>query len=155
MTALGRLVQACFKHARTRADLLEVLAGWADAVREVVGAPHGLEALALVVRYILLVNDNVEPEALQDFLERVAGPDAKDTIMTAGERLIQKGVEQGIQQGIQQGERALLLRQLRKRFGHQVDGDVERRLATASAEQIVTWADRVLSAATLAELLAD
>jgi predicted transposase/invertase (TIGR01784 family) len=163
MTALGRLVVACFKHARTRADLLEVLSGWADVVREVVRAPDGLEALALVMRYILLVNDHVEPEALQAFLERVVGPDAKDTIMTAGERLIQqgeergiqKGVQQGIQQGVQQGERMLLLRQVRRRFGNQVDAEIERRLAAASPEQIATWADRVLSAATITELFAD
>ena len=155
MTALGRLVVACFKHARIRANLLEILSGWAEVFREVVLAPHGLEALALVVRYILLVNDHVEPEELQAFLERVAGPEAKDTIMTAGERLIQQGEERGIQKGIQQGERALLLRQLRKRFGDQVDSGVEQRLATASAEQIATWAERVLSAATIPELLAD
>ena len=153
--ALGRLVEACIKHARTRPDLLEILLGWADVVREVVGAPDGLEALVLVMRYILLVNDHVEPEGLQAFLERVAGPDAKDTIMTAGQRLIEQGVQQGVQQGIQQGERALLLRQLRKRFGNDVDTETERRLATASAEQIVTWGERVLSAATLTELLAD
>jgi hypothetical protein len=163
MTALSRLVAACFKHARTRADLLEILSGWADVVREVIRAPDGLEALVLVMRYILLVNDHVEPEGLQAFLERVAGPDAKDTIMTAGERLIQqgeerglqKGEERGLQKGIQQGERRLLLRQLRQRFGHQVDAATEQRVVTASAEEIETWAERVLSAATLAELLAD
>jgi predicted transposase/invertase (TIGR01784 family) len=143
MTALGRLVEACFKHARTRPDLLEILSGWADVLREVVSVPNGLEALVLVMRYILLVNDHVEPDALQAFLERVAGPDAKDTIMTAGERLIL------------QGERGLLLRQLRKRFGNQVDADIERRLAAASGEQVGTWAERVLSAVTLTELMAD
>ncbi|HEX2690484.1 MAG TPA: DUF4351 domain-containing protein, partial [Kofleriaceae bacterium] len=84
---------------------------------------------------------------------------AKDTIMTAGDRLIeqgiQQGVQQGVQQGIQQGERTLLLRLLRKRFGNEVDTNTEQRLATASVEQIGLWADRVLSAATLAELFAD
>lgn len=171
MSALGRLVEACLKHARTRADLLEILSGWADVVREVVWAPNGLEALLLVMRYILLVNDHIEPEALQAFLERVAGPEAKDTIMTAGERLIQQGeergiqkgiqqgieqgIEQGIQKGIQQGQRALLLRLLQRRFGSQVGAETERRLAVASSEQIATWAERVLSAATLTELLAD
>ncbi len=79
----------------------------------------------------------------------MAGPDAKDTIMTAGERLIQQGEERGIQEG----ERSLLL--LRQRFGSQVDSDTERRLASATAEQIGTWAERVLSAASRAELLAD
>jgi Domain of unknown function (DUF4351) len=75
--------------------------------------------------------------------------------MTAEERLIQQGEERGIQKGVQQGERSLLLRLLRQRFGSQVDRDTEQRLATATAEQIGTWADRVLSAASLAELLAD
>ncbi len=64
--------------------------------------------------------------------------------MTAGERLIQKGVEQG--------ERALLLRQLRKRFGHQVDANAEQRLATASAAQIDLWAERVLTASSLDDI---
>jgi hypothetical protein len=103
----------------------------------------------------------VGPEALRAFLDRVAGPEAKDTVMTAGERLIQQGEERGIQKGIQQGEelgirkgeRALLLRQLRKRFGDAVDVDIERRVEAATTEQIATWAERVLSAATLAELL--
>jgi hypothetical protein len=49
----------------------------------------------------------------------------------------------------------ILLLLLRKRFGQQVDAAIEQRVATASREQIATWAERVLSAATLAELLAD
>jgi len=171
MTALAKLASVCFKYARTRADLVEMLGGWADVLREVAGAAHGLEALALVMRYILLVNDHVEPEALQALLEREVGPQAKDTIVTAGERLIQQGVQQGIQQGVQQGiqqgvqqgiqqgvqqgERTLLLRLLRKRFGNEVNAETERRLATASPEQINTWAERVLSAVTLTELLTD
>jgi len=44
---------------------------------------------------------------------------------------------------------------LRQRFGGQVSAEVERRLTTASAEQIITWIDHLMSAATLAELLAD
>jgi hypothetical protein len=36
-----------------------------------------------------------------------------------------------------------------------VDADTERRLATASIEQIENLGERVLSAATLAELFAD
>jgi hypothetical protein len=53
-----------------------------------------------------------------------------------------------------QGERKVLLRQLRRRLGAQVDGQVGRRVAAAPAEQIEIWTERVLSAATLAELLA-
>jgi hypothetical protein len=64
-------------------------------------------------------------------------------------------VETWRQEAVMQGERKLLMRQLRRRFGAQVDGDTERRVAAASVEQIEVWAERVLSAATLAELLAD
>ncbi len=71
--------------------------------------------------------------------------------MTAGQQLI----EQGRQQGLRQGECAVLLRLLRQRFGAAVDAQIERRIATASIEQIETWTGRVLSAATLTEVLAD
>ena len=71
--------------------------------------------------------------------------------MTAGQRLI----EQGRQQGIEQGRQELLLRQLRQRFGGAVNPVIEQRIATASVEEIETWSVRVLSAATLSELLAD
>jgi hypothetical protein len=49
----------------------------------------------------------------------------------------------------------MLLGLLRQRFGDEVDAQVERRVASAPVEQIETWTTRVLSAATLAELLAD
>jgi hypothetical protein len=63
--------------------------------------------------------------------------------------------QQYIEQGIQQGESAVLLRLVRQRFGDAVDPQIERRIAMASIEQLDIWTARVLSAATLAELLAD
>lgn len=69
--------------------------------------------------------------------------------MTAGQQLI----EQGIQRGKLEGERALLLKQVRLRFGAAVEQATERRIAEASEEQVNTWAERVLFAPTLAELL--
>jgi len=68
---------------------------------------------------------------------------------------VKQGVQEGVKQGIQQGECAVLLRQLRRRFGDAVDAHVERRIATASIEQIDLWTVRILSAATLAEVFAD
>ncbi|HEX3476220.1 MAG TPA: DUF4351 domain-containing protein [Kofleriaceae bacterium] len=64
-------------------------------------------------------------------------------------------VENWRREAMEQGERKVLLRQLRRRFGAEVDGEIERRVAAAPAEQVEIWADRVLSAGTLAELLAD
>jgi uncharacterized protein DUF4351 len=68
---------------------------------------------------------------------------------------VKQGLEEGVKQGLEQGERKLLLRMLQRRFGAEVDGETERRVAAASAEQVEVWAERVLSATSLAELLAD
>ncbi|HEX3474095.1 MAG TPA: DUF4351 domain-containing protein [Kofleriaceae bacterium] len=67
--------------------------------------------------------------------------------MTAGQRLIEQGRQQGVQ--------GVLLRLLRQRFGDAVSAQVEQRIATASLEQVEAGTGRVLSAATLAEVLTD
>jgi hypothetical protein len=66
-----------------------------------------------------------------------------------------EAIEEGVKQGLEQAERKVLLRLLRRRFGAEVDGEIERRVAAAPGERIEIWTERVLSAATLAELLAD
>jgi predicted transposase/invertase (TIGR01784 family) len=151
LTALAKLATICLKHARTSTDFIKILARWMDVASEVARARNGLSALAQVLCYILEVNDHVEREALQTLLERELGPEAKEAIVTAGQQLI----EQGRREGRREGECAVLLRQLRRRFGNAVDTAIEQRIATASIEQIDTWTERVLSAATLTELLAD
>jgi Domain of unknown function (DUF4351) len=83
--------------------------------------------------------------------------------MTAGQQLIEQGIQQGIkqgrqqgiEQGRQQGIQGVLLRLLRQRFGDAVNAQVEQRIATASLEQVEAWTGRVLSAATLAAVIAD
>ncbi|WP_433927588.1 DUF4351 domain-containing protein [Sorangium cellulosum] len=54
--------------------------------------------------------------------------------------------------GRQEGERAILLRQLRARFGELPDAAVAR-LEGAETAALELWAERVLSAKTLAEVL--
>jgi hypothetical protein len=93
------------------------------------------------------MDEHVRPQALQAVLEHDLGPEAKDAIMTAGQQIFEQGRQQGAQD--------ILLRQLRQRFGDAVNTDAEQRIATASMAQIDTWCLRVLSAATLTELLAD
>ena len=83
------------------------------------------------------------------------GMNTHDIVETWRREAIQEGREEGVKQGLEQGERKLLLRMLRRRFGAEVDGAMERRVAAAPAAQIEVWAERVLSATTLAEVLAD
>lgn len=119
------------------------------------GAPNGLEALAVVMRHVWLVNDHFRPDALYALLEREVGPDAKETAMTVGQQLIEQGKVEGRLKGRLEGERALLLRLLRQRFGAELDDAAERRVAGSSLEQLETWSLWVLSAASLAALFAD
>jgi Domain of unknown function (DUF4351) len=121
-----------------------------------VEAPERRLALPVLLRLRLTVPTDPAQQTSddQEFLMNT-----QDIVETWRREAIQEGVKQGLQQGLQQGleqgERKLLLRQLRRRFGAEVDGETERRVATAPAEQVEVWAERVLSAATLAELLAD
>src|SRR5699024_5399665 len=67
---------------------------------------------------------------------------------------MQEGMQQGLQQGLQQGQTELLMRQLTHRFGP-LPVEVRQRLAQASVEDIDTWADRVLDADSLDQVLGD
>lgn len=79
--------------------------------------------------------------------------------MTAGETLIQQGLEslleQEFEQGIHRGERRMLLRVVQHRFGDKVSAATEQRIAAASDQQLSTWVRRFWSAASLEELLAE
>ena len=59
--------------------------------------------------------------------------------------------EKGKLEGKLEGESTLLERQLVKRFGALTD-DTRSRLKSATAEQLETWAERILDARTLAEV---
>ncbi len=158
-TARGKLTILLLKHGRRDADLLRRLARWMDLIREVVWAPNGLDALASLLRYIFEVNEHIQRDELQVLLEREIGPQAKDVMTTVGQQLIeqgrQQGIEQGRQQGIEQGRQEMLLLLLRQRFQEAITPQVEQRVAGAPRAQLDAWTSRVLSAATLAELLGD
>ena len=64
------------------------------------------------------------------------------------ERGIEQGLEQGIERGRAEGERAVLARQLRRRFGG-LPPEAAERLRRAPEPELRTWADNVLDAETL------
>ena len=71
-TALAKLVMMCFKHARTRVDFLQMFGRWTDVACEVILAPHGLEALAQVMRYILEVKSTSNLRSSSDFWNAIS-----------------------------------------------------------------------------------
>lgn len=64
----------------------------------------------------------------------------------------EKGLEQGREQGLEQGERRVLQRLLARRFGD-LPPWASQKLENASAERLEAWADEILTASSLEELL--
>lgn len=69
------------------------------------------------------------------------------------QRARDEAMQQGMQQGRVDGERAVLERQLRRRFGL-LSPEVTRRLNEASTGELESWADNVLDAGTLDDVFA-
>jgi len=66
---------------------------------------------------------------------------------------LRRFIQEGVRQGVQQGERALLLRQLRPRFGELPPQRLAQLEAAAQAE-LERWADAILTATSLDEVFA-
>ena len=64
------------------------------------------------------------------------------------ERGIEQGIERGMERGRTEGERAVLARQLTRRFGR-LPKEAAERLRRAPETELETWADNVLDADTL------
>jgi len=149
MTALGRAVLWCLRDGRTPGEILRKLERWAEVVREVARAPNGVAALSALFRYISEVSD-IRTEELQETILAEVGEEVRDAMTTAADRLR----EEGRREGRLEGERAMLLRMLTARFG-QLPPTVTARIGIATVDEVEAWAERVLVAKTLAEVLGD
>ncbi|MBI4705413.1 MAG: hypothetical protein HY744_30280 [Deltaproteobacteria bacterium] len=102
-SALVKLVLLAFKHGREAADLEQRLARWADLVAEVAAAPHGLDAVVVVLRYLSEVNEHLTREGALSALQLGLGAQADEVVMTLGQQLIEQGRREGLERGIEQG----------------------------------------------------
>jgi len=97
------------------------------------------------------------PEGLErEFLDTVYADEERNKMpyVTSAERFgIEKGVKQGIEKGLEQGrlegEAAVLLRQIRRKFGPEASAAAEARIGAADAETLLEWSERILSAETV------
>ena len=137
----------CFRHARSPEELVRDLGAWSERILEVMSAPHGAAALGTVWRYILMVHPG-EPEAV---LRQLVGV-LKETLMTACESLMQRGEARGEARGELRGRRVLVERQLMLRFGPLSEVAI-LRVQSADVPTLDTWAERVLAAGSLDEVL--
>ena len=63
-----------------------------------------------------------------------------------------EGLDEGLKQGFKTGESALLLRLVERKFGP-LSEVARQKLASADAETLLTWADRVLDARRIEDVI--
>jgi hypothetical protein len=93
-----------------------------------------------------------EAEIMSGFAERFIQQGVQQGLQQGVQQGVQQGIQQGVQQGLQQGEARLLLRQLSQRFGELPD-TARQAVEAADAETLLHWADRVLTARSLDEVI--
>jgi hypothetical protein len=145
LDALTRLVVLLLKHVRD-GDIAARLPRWAETFRAVARS-SGVDALVRVLMYIFECVEDASLDDLGWVDEAVAAP-AGEVTMTLAEKLRQEGWQRGRQEGRQE----LLSKLLRLRFG-QLPTSAERRVAEASPSDLEQMAERVLTAASLDEVL--
>jgi len=153
MSALGRLSLWCLRHAREADELVGGIGPWLSLVREVRRDPGGAAALATLWRYIFSVQKTYDPEELVALLVSAAGEEDMAELLSAADKLHERGRKEGVKEGERQGQQRALLRQLSARFGA-LSETVTARIQASDVAELDRWTDRVLTAGSLDELFA-
>jgi hypothetical protein len=102
------------------------------------------------VRYLLLTTE-VKPRSLHDFIVTI-GSGTEEAFMTGAEQLTAQARAEERAKALEEGQAMLLLRQLGRRFGP-LPPEAQKRVQNAGSAELEEWAERVLSAETLEEVL--
>jgi hypothetical protein len=166
LTAVAAAGLMLLSRGRSAANLLDELRRWSDVFGQVAQAPSGIEALSALLEYAFRVGE-VLPEELRQLALQL-GPAAQEAYMTAAQILIAQGEAkgraegeakgraegkaEGKAEGEAKGKAELLLRQLGLRFGALSEA-VREQVLHAPPECLDVWAERVITAQSLEEIL--
>lgn len=106
-----------------------------------------LRWVEVIFKYLAQVMD-VDKKEMHEMARKALSPGKEERLMTLAEQWRQDGM----QAGRMEGRHVLLERLLRKRFGSAVTDQVEKKLRTATEEQLDAWGERLLDAGSLDEV---
>lgn len=162
----GRIVALtllAMRDARSLDRLSRSFAQWADLVTEILEAPTGRDALQAVLSYVLQVGDEASQ---RKFVKTVveAVPETRELVMTLAQKWKNEGrlagekdgrlagEKDGLKRGREEGERLVLEKLLTLKF-RELPAAARERLGSATTEELDLWAERILTATTLEEVL--
>lgn len=153
----AKLALAALRDVRGSADAVGLLSGWAEWTRSLAATEQGRAALVPVLRYITFAARAVD-EARFRAAVRSIHPKAEETIMTLASDWFQQGEAKGEAKGEARGEAkgraGMLLRLLTLRFAP-LSSEVVARVHAADIATLDAWAERVLTASTVTDVLGD
>ncbi len=147
-TSFARLVLWALKNAREAGWLGGEIGPWKRLIADVLAERDGTRALATLFRYILQASPTVERDVLRGLLPGDRGAEVEEVVMNWFER----EVNAGERRGERSAERRVLLKQLRLRFG-EVPASVVTRIEAADVPELDVWAERVITATRLEDVL--
>lgn len=139
LAAFPTLALWVLRDARDATELLDNLGHWGAAFAEAARTPHGVAALAQLMRYIALVSDELRLEAFRAKIREQA-PEAEKAAMTIAEQMRREGRLEG---------RAEVLAKLLRLKFEQLGPEHEALIAEATPEQMERYVERVLTAQTI------
>lgn len=142
LTAPARLTLLLLHRVSANPGVAHDLREWTVDLRAVLERPDGIETFRALITYIEVAGE-APPEDLRRLMEQV-GPDAEEIYMTTADMLRAEGQARGRAEA--------LLQLLDLRFGP-VPDDTATRIQSASVDRIEIWTARVLTAATLDDVL--
>lgn len=149
-----RLTLAFMRSMRDeQVDVFALLDWHQGDIRATLRSPGGERVLRWVMLYAAQCRRGLDVGELAKRAAKVAGPRAGEVVMSTAQEFVDQGLKRGVAQGVAQGARNVLVRLLRTQFGR-VSKDVLKRLEGASAEELETWSERVLKAASIDEVFA-
>lgn len=147
LAAFPTLAFWALRDARDHVQLLANLGEWAEAFTEAGRTPHGVAALAQLIRYIAVVTDGLHVDAFRAKIREYA-PQAEAAVMTIAEEMRREGEARGREQGRVQALSDMLRKLVARKFGA-LSAAHEARIADATAEQLERYVERLLVAATI------
>jgi hypothetical protein len=153
LAAVQKLVLWLLRDARDPARLLASFDIWIPALLELNRNPSGREKLAVLIEYIVRVVDRVTWDIVHAKIDAL-GASARELTMTIAEQWQAEGRAEGRAKGRAEGRLDTLRRLLVLKFGA-LDVASEARLQAASPKAVVRYLERLLTADSVAAVLAD